>query len=408
MNWTEVFRLAFDAIFANKLRSGLTLLGVIIGIFSVTVVATLLEGANSYVSEKVSSFGAGTLQVVKASFQGFGNFEKFLKAFNQNPDLTREDMEALREQVTLAQAIGATDGSSAPIRYGNTELTGVGIQGVTGNFTQLSMVEPASGRYFTDFDDENRRYVCFLGQDVAKGLFPATDAVGHDIRIGNNVFNVVGVCKPLGTFFGQSQDNFVQIPLGTYLKIFGSRRSLSLFVKPKDKVDPLKVEDQLRVIMRSRHHLKPGQDDDFSIVNDETTQELFTTLTGAVAAVALPITGISLLVGGIVIMNIMLVSVTERTREIGIRKSVGARQRDILAQFLAESALLSGLGGLIGLTSAYTVMRIVSAFSSLPVALPLWAVATSLLVSTAVGLFFGIYPASRAAKLDPIQALRAE
>jgi putative ABC transport system permease protein len=409
MSWIETLRLAYEAIRAHKLRSFLTLLGIIIGVASVTAVATVIEGFSGYVNEKVAAYGAGAFQVEKASFQGFGNFEKFLKAIQKNPDLTIEDMYALRERVTLAEQIGAQDGSARTLRVAGNELGNVGIQGVTANFPSFSTLEPATGNFFTDFDEERRAAVVFLGSDVAKSLFPDGNAVGQQIKIGNDPFQVVGVAKPLGTFLGQSQDNFAQIPLSTFQKLFGKQqRSLTLYVKPKKSAASESVEDQVRLALRARHKLDFNDDDDFSITTDQATQGFFGTLTATISAVVLPITGISLVVGGIVIMNIMLVSVTERTREIGIRKSLGARRRDILRQFLAESVLLSLVGGLIGLTFAYSVMKLISALTSLPVALPIWAVLAAVAVSSSVGLFFGIYPANKAAKLDPIQALRAD
>ncbi len=408
MSWYEVFRLALDAIWAHKLRSFLTLLGIIIGVASVTAVATVIEGFSEYVNEKVAVYGTGALTVEKAAFQGFADFEKFLRALQRNPDLTTEDLRALRERLTLADEVAAQDGSAADVRYGNTVVPTVGIQGVTANFNDLSTVELAQGRVISPFDEEHRRAVCVLGADVAKELFPRGDAIGKTVKLGRDPYEVIGVAKPLGTFLGQSQDNYVQIPLSTFHKAYGEQRSLTLYVRPRRGVPTELVEDEIRAILRTRHHLSPSEEDDFSITSDPATQGIFTTLLATVSAVVLPITGISLVVGGIVIMNIMLVSVTERTREIGIRKSLGARRRDILRQFLAESALLSLIGGIIGLVLAYLVMLVVSHFSGLPVALPFWAVALALVVSGSVGLFFGIYPASKAARLDPIQALRAD
>jgi putative ABC transport system permease protein len=312
--------------------------------------------------------------------------------------------------VTLADEIGAQDGGSKSVKYGNISLDGVGVQGVTPNTFVLSNVEVAQGRFISDFDEAGRKNVCFIGSDVADGLFPQVDPLGKDIKIGADTFMVIGVAKKLGSVLGQSQDNFIQLPLSAFFKAFGTRSSPTFLIKVRARpgVPPEKVQDQVRLVMRTRHKLNYQQPDDFSIATDEVTEQLFGTITGTVAAVAFPVVGISLVIGGIVIMNIMLATVTERTREIGLRKSVGATRRDILIQFLVESAILSALGGIIGLSLAVLIMSIIGRFAPVPVAIPLWAPAVAIGVSTLVGIFFGMYPANRAASLDPITALRAE
>lgn len=404
----EAANIAIASILSHKLRSFLTLLGVIIGVAVVTAVATVIEGANVYIEEKVATLGSGVFRIQKAAETGFGNFEKFLEALRKNPDLLVDDLEALRAQVTLAEQIGAQTGTSQTVRYGNVSLEGIGVQGVTPNITSLSLLEVAQGRFITDFEDQDRRNVCFLGSEVATGLFAALDPIGKEIRIGRDVYTVVGVAKALGAVMGRSQDNFIQLPLSTFLKSFGQRRSLVFVVRGKEGVPSEAVQDQVRVVLRTRHKLNYEQPDDFSIVTDEVTEQMFEQITGTVAAVAFPVVGISLVIGGIVIMNIMLATVTERTREIGIRKSLGATRRDILVQFLVESAMLSGLGGVIGLLLAIAVMTVVGKFAPVPVAVPFWAPAIAITVSTLVGVFFGLYPARRAAGLDPIVALRAD
>ena len=408
--YVEAAKIALASIMAHKLRSFLTLLGVIIGVAVVTAVATVIEGANVYIKEKIATLGSGVFTVQKASITGFGDFQKFLEAFRKNPDLTVDDLAALREQVTLAEQVGAQDGGSKPVKYGSTTLESVGVQGVTPNTILLSNVEVAQGRYISEFDDQSRRDIAFLGSEVAEGLFPDTDPIGKEVKIGRDLYTVIGVAKKLGSVLGQSQDNFVQVPLMTFFKSFGKRSSptFRLIVRARDGVSSEKVQDQVRVVMRTRHKLDYNQPDDFSIATDEVTEQLFGTITGTVAAVAFPVVGISLVIGGIVIMNIMLATVTERTREIGIRKSLGATRRDILVQFLIESAMLSGLGGLIGLLVAVTLMTIVGRYAPVPVAIPLWAPVIAITVSTLVGIFFGMYPANRAARLDPITALRAD
>jgi putative ABC transport system permease protein len=408
--YVEAAKIAMSSIMAHKLRSFLTLLGVIIGVAVVTAVATVIEGANVYIKEKIATLGSGVFTVQKASITGFGDFQKFLEAFRKNPDLTVDDLAALREQVTLAEQVGAQDGGSQLVKRGNVTLESVGVQGVTPNTILLSNVEVAQGRYISDFDDQSRRDIVFLGSEVAEGLFPDTDPIGKEVKIGRDLYTVIGVAKKLGSVLGQSQDNFVHLPLMTFFKSFGKRSSptFRLIIRARDGVTSEKVQDQVRVVMRIRHKLDYNQPDDFSIATDEVTEQLFGTITGTVAAVAFPVVGISLVIGGIVIMNIMLATVTERTREIGIRKSLGATRRDILVQFLIESAMLSGLGGVIGLLLAVTLMTIVGRYAPVPVAVPLWAPVIAITVSTLVGVFFGLYPANRAAKLDPITALRAD
>jgi len=408
MTLVEAIRVALSSILAHKLRSFLTLLGVIIGVAVVVAVATVIEGANAYVAEKIANLGSDVFLIEKASIQNLGDFEKYLNALRKNPDLTLDDENALRANLKLAQEVGASAASSAIVKYGNQVSEGVSLMGYTPNMINMSSTQIDSGRFITEFDDDNNRMVCFIGSQVAKEVLPGIDPIGKQIKVNNLLFQVIGVAREQGSVLGQSQDNFVIIPLSTFLKMFGSRRSIAIRIKAGDGIPIEDAQDEARMIMRARHHLDYHLEDDFSIVSSDTTRQLFGQIIGAVAAVALPITAISLIVGGIVIMNIMLVSVTERTKEIGIRKSMGARHRDILLQFLIESVTLSGLGGIIGLLFAYFTMKIVAQLTPVPAALPLWAAALAIIVSSSVGLFFGIYPANKAARLDPVEALRAE
>jgi putative ABC transport system permease protein len=403
----EAAAIAISSILSHKLRAFLTLLGVIIGVFVVTAVATVIEGANVYIKEKIATLGTGVFRVQKASMT-FGNFEQFQEAYRKNPDLKMEDLYALREMVTLAEQIGAQDGGARPVKYGNNAVEGVGIQGVTPNLIYLTNVEVVQGRYISDVDEDGRRPVAYVGAEVATKLFPTEDPIGKVIKIGNNEYTVIGVAKALGTVLGFSQDNFIHIPMSNYLKVFGSRRSLTFVIRAREGVPIAAVEDQVRLALRTRHKRDYNQPDDFAITSDETTEQTLGTITKTVASVAFPVVGISLVIGGIVIMNIMLATVTERTREIGIRKSLGATRRDILVQFLVESAMLSMMGGILGLLMAIVVMTILGIYVPVPVAIPFYAPIIAIGVSTLTGLFFGIYPANRAAKLDPITALRAD
>src|ERR1041385_4897152 len=356
--YVEAAKIALTSILSHKLRSFLTLLGVIIGVAVVTAVATVIEGANVYIKEKIATLGSGVFTLQKASITGFGDFQKFLDAFRHNPDLTIDDLAALRATVSGAEQIGAQDGGSKSVKYGNITLDSVGVQGVTPNTLLLSSLEVEQGRYINDFDDDSRRDVAFLGSEVAEGLFPQLDPIGKEIKIGGDLYTVIGVAKKLGSVLGQSQDNFVQLPLMTFFKSFGKRSSptFRIIIRSRKDIQAEKVQDQVRVVMRSRHRLDYNKADDFSITTDEATEQLLGSIVNVVAAVAFQVVGISLVIGGIVIMNIMLASVTERTREIGIRKSLGATRRDILVQFLVESAMLSGFGGVVGLVVAVTLM----------------------------------------------------
>jgi putative ABC transport system permease protein len=403
----EAAAIALGSIWTHKLRAFLTLLGVIIGVFVVTAVATVIEGANVYIKEKIATLGSGVFRVQKAS-GNFGDFQKFLDDFRKNPDLKMEDLYALRENVALAGEIGAQDGGSRVVKYGNTAVEGVGIQGVTPNMIYLSNVEATQGRYITDADEDNRKYVAYVGAEVATKLFPAEDPIGKALKIGKDEYTIIGVAKALGAVLGFSQDNFVHIPMSTYLKVFGNRRSLTFVIRARDGAPLEAVQDQVRLVLRTRHKREYSQPDDFAITSDETTEQSLGAITSMVASVAFPVVGISLVIGGIVIMNIMLATVTERTKEIGIRKSLGATRTDILVQFLVESAMLSLMGGIVGLVLAIIVMTIVGQFAPVPVAIPFWAPVIAIVVSTLTGLFFGIYPANRAARLDPIVALRAD
>jgi putative ABC transport system permease protein len=404
----EAARIAFASIWAHPLRSFLTLLGIIIGVFVVIAVSTVIEGANAYVDEKLASLGSGVFLVNKASVTNLGDFEKFLEAMRKNPDIEIADVHALREEARTLEHVGAIDGRSGEVRNGEQIIEGVGIQGCTANMIYMSQNEPAAGRYISEFDDGQRRPVVFLGDEVATALFVHVDPVGQEVRVDGLPYTVIGVSKRIGSVLGQSQDNFVILPMSTYLKVYGARRSITISVKAREGVSLETAQAEVRTIMRSRHQRTFDQPDDFAIVNDQAIADLAGQITGVVAAILIPITLISLVVGGIVIMNIMLVVVTERTREIGIRKALGARRRDILLQFLVESVVLAATGGLIGVVSAYALISGAAAVLPIPAALPVFWSVLAVVMSAGVGLFFGIYPAYQASRLDPIQALRAE
>jgi putative ABC transport system permease protein len=407
MRFLEGIKIAFSSLRAHKLRSFLTLLGVIFGVMTVVAVAAVIEGFFRYVDRTVTAdLGANT--VILDKFGMITSFEDFINASRRNKDLTLADAEYLRERMTLAQDIGVQGFSTAEVRSPRDKMTGVNIKGNTPNMVNIDSTQPEFGRYINETDDEHRRNVALIGSEIADKLFGGREVVGREIKINGLPFEVVGVAKEQGSFFGQSRDDFIVIPLSTYQKLFGTRQSLTISVRGRDNVKLDEVQDQARMLMRARHKLAYNDKDTFGVITSDAINNFVQAVFGIVAAVALGVVSISLVVGGIVIMNIMLVTVTERTREIGIRKSLGARRKDILAQFLVESTTLSLIGGLIGLGIAYGISLLLVKFTPIPAELPVWAAALAIGVSSGVGLVFGIYPAWKAAKLDPIVALRAE
>lgn len=408
MPFVEALRLALAAILGHKLRSFLTLLGVIFGVATVIVVVSLVEGFNHYVDEKIADIGTNAFAVRKYSIDDFSSVEALNAARRRNKDIRLEDVEALRERGGAIADVGATADRLGEVKYGPTTLSRIHISATTANMADIQRIEAASGRYFIKGEDDTRRSVTFIGADVAEKLFPHSDPLGQTIRIDGHVFQVVGVGKTLGSVFGQSRDNYVAVPLSTFLALYGSRRSLSVSVTSTSEATYQDAIDEARTIMRIRHRLNPNDKDNFGIITPSAINELRDKIFGTIQVAAIGVTSISLVVGGIVIMNIMLVSVTERTKEIGLRKSIGARRGDILKQFLAESTMLSLFGGAIGISIAYALAKLVALLTPVPTALPWLAVTFALFVSASVGLISGVYPAWRAARLDPIEALRAE
>jgi len=407
MRFLEGVKIALASLRAHKLRTFLTLLGVIFGVMTVVAVAAVIEGFFRYVDRTVTAdLGANT--VILDKFGMITSFEEFINANRRNKDITLADADFLRERMTLAQSVGVQGFSGAEIRSPREKMNNVTIKGNTPNMVNIDSTQPEFGRYISETDNEHRRSVALIGAEVADKLFGAREVVGREIKIDGLPFEVVGVAKEQGAFFGQSRDDFVIIPLSTHQKVFGARQSLTVSVRGYDGARLEDVQDQVRMLMRARHRLAYNDKDTFGVFTSDAINKFVQAVFGLVAAVALGVVSISLVVGGIVIMNIMLVTVTERTREIGIRKSLGARRKDILTQFLAESTTLSLIGGLIGLGVAYGISMILVKFTPIPAELPLWAAALAIGVSSGVGLIFGLYPAWKAAKLDPIVALRAE
>lgn len=408
MPFLEALKLALSAILGHKLRSFLTLLGVIFGVATVIVVVSLIEGFNSYVDEKIANIGTNAFSVSKFSIDDFSSVEALNAARRRNKDITLDDAAALAGRGGAIQDVGAKEDIVGDVKLGSVNLFRVHISATTPNIAEIERIEVGEGRYFNKSEEDSRRNATFIGADVADKLFPTANPLGQTIRIDGRPFTVIGVGKAKGSVFGQPQDMYVSMPLSTFLAIYGSRRSINLSVTSTSPETYQDAVEEARVVMRTRRKLAPNDKDNFGIITPSAINELRDKIFGTIQVAAIGITSISLVVGGIVIMNIMLVSVTERTKEIGIRKSIGARRSDILKQFLAESTMLSLFGGAIGISIAYALAKLVATLTPVPTVLPLFAVTVALIVSASVGLISGVYPAWRAARLDPIEALRAE
>jgi putative ABC transport system permease protein len=402
----ETFRLALESLRAHKLRSFLTLLGVILAVTTLVTVMSVVTGMNTYVADRIANLGANVFLVDR--FGIITSEDEWVKA-QKRPLIRMEDYERLRNTMQTARAVAAEGDRSVEVRSGRVKMDNSKVMGVTYNFADVRNINVAQGRFLTQADDTHRSEVVFLGADVAKKFFPNVDPIGKMVNAETHSYQVIGVAEAIGTAFGQSQDNYLMMPLGTYNKEW-TRQSdwLTLFVQAPSAEMMLATEDEARMLMRAWRHLPYSAKDNFAILGSDSIMKLWHDLTGNLAFVAVALVSVFLVVGGIVIMNIMLASVTERTREIGIRRSLGARKKHILLQFMTESAVLASVGGLLGVVAAYAVVGLGRAATSIPMQTPLGAVLLSLGVSTAVGLFFGIYPAMKAAKLDPIEALRSD
>jgi putative ABC transport system permease protein len=406
ITFSETLKLSLDALRAHKLRSFLTLLGVILAVTTLVVVMSVIAGLNLYVADRVANLGANVFIVDR--FGIITSQDQWVKA-QKRPLLSLEEFERLRDNMKLATAVAAEEDHNLAVKSGDQVMENVMMMGVTPNFADVRNLNVAEGRFITPADEDHRTEVVFVGPDLVKKFFPNVDPIGKTVRVQNHTYEVIGVAEPLGSAFGQSQDNYMIMPLSTWRKGWHTNNDwVAIFVQAPSAELIEASKDEARMLMRAWRHLKNDAPDNFAILGSDSIMELWHQLTGNLAFVAMALVSVFLVVGGIVIMNIMLASVTERTREIGLRRSLGARKQHILLQFLTESAVLAATGGVIGLVGAYAVVFLVKAIFSFPMETPLIAVFLSLCLSTAVGLFFGIFPAMRAAKLDPIEALRSE
>ena len=411
MNFTETLKLALSAIWAHKLRSFLTLLGMIIGVTAFMVVLSILQGFNVYVDEKIAGIGSNSFTVRRFSFDDFKDTDTINAAQRRNKELSFDELDFIREHAQLIDKIGAKSGGGpVEIKHGDQSIQDISVSGVEPIIAQIEKTDIAEGRFFSESENNNSMRVAFIGTDVANKLFPQGDALGGEITIRGIPYKIIGIQTAKGTVFGQPLDSFVQLPIKTYGLAFGglTRNRAPYFeaVAKSDKVFNDAVEE-VRTLMRMKRKLEFGEKDNFGILTPDAISGLKDSIFGTTFLVIILVPTIALVVGAIVIMNIMLVAVTERTREIGIRKSLGARQNDILKQFLYESATLATIGGIIGLILAKAIGYIVSAML-LQTVIPWYAAVIAIGVCALVGIVAGLYPAWKAARLDPIEALRAE
>jgi putative ABC transport system permease protein len=407
LHLSEAISIAASSLWAHKLRSVLTLIGVVIGVAAVIAVVSLINGANQYVATKVFNLGADVFALSKQP-SIITNVDDFLE-FQKRKRITFDDYDAIRNECKSCKAIGASIGGRVETRSGLNSLKDTNLRAWTPQMPELYDVDLVEGRHTTEADLQSAAPVCVIGTDLVDNLLPGVDPVGKEIRWNNIACTVIGVGKKEGTSLGTSLDNWIILPLTTYLKEYGSQQdSLRVTARAGSAEKIQDSVDEVRQIMRGRHHLSYTSKDDFAIETSDSFLSLWKDISQSFFLVTIAIASISLVVGGIVIMNIMLVSVTERTREIGIRKAMGARRSDILLQFLIESSTLSVIGGAIGVILGVLAAKLVSLLSPLPSSVQLWSVIGGLAVALSVGLFFGTYPASKASKLDPVEALRSE
>ncbi len=413
----EGMRVALDSLRAYKLRTFLTVLGNIVAVTSVIAVVSLIDGADRYVRREIAEEGSNVLTLRRADeLQMLTNFDAFLESLH-NPEVTLADYRALRAaDIAGVERVAAHDGATAKVEAEGRSLSGMAIEGWTADYPFfLDRGRDTShdraledGRHFSPFEDEHSRSVCVIGADIASRLFRGESPLGKSVRVDGRHLEVIGVLQERAAALGGNPNRIVLLPLGRHLKIFGGERSLAVMLLVEDVSQVDAAAEEARSLMRVRHRLRPSESNDFAVTSSERIVAFWESISRAIFTALLLLVAISLVVGGVVIMNVMLVSVAQRTHEIGLRKAIGARRGDILGQFLAESIVISMTGGLLGIVLGFLLALVISWLSPLPYAVEPWSIVAGLAVTFAVGLFFGLYPANRAASLDPVEALRRE
>ena len=398
---------SYDSLRAHKLRASLTVLGITMGVATLITVMTLVEGANLYVEQKIANLGTDVFQIQRMPFTPT-DFNLIIRSLRYKR-VELDDMRAVAAGCRSCRWVGAQASATGRSTYLDRNLTDTNVIGQTPAMGQIDTRSIAQGRYFTEIEDQRSAHVCLIGQRLVEEFFPGTDPIGKSVRLAERDFTVIGTYERIGAVLGQEQDNFAVIPMNTWRRMRGQQFGVTINVRTGDSGRVFEqAQDEARLILRARRHVPANQEDDFFIGTKQSYIALWEKISSAFFAVFVMVSSISAVVGGIVIMNVMLVSVTERTKEIGVRRAVGATQHDILGQFLSESVVQCVLGGLAGVLAGFAVALLLRRFTEFPAAVKTWVVFLGVILSSMIGLFFGIYPATRAARLDPVAALRSE
>ena len=398
--------LALESFSSARLRTFLTVLGLTMGVATLIGVVTIIQGANAFVADKVANLGTGVFRIAKQSFD-ITDLEEYYRS-QSNPDFTLEDLQAVRARCADCGSVGATISARVQADYAGVEVSDVTLEGQTASMADISNRDLARGRYFNEAEDKGGARVCMLGSEVAARLFPTLDPLGRSVRVDRETLQVIGVFDAVGSVLGQNQDLFIVVPLNTFRRMRGLRSSITIEVEAGDSPRFERAQEQVRTILRSRRNIGPRDEENFYLGTAASYIALWETISASFVVVFTGVSSIAALVGGIVIMNIMLVSVTQRTREIGVRRACGARRADILRQFLTESVLQCLLGGVLGVSMGFLAALLLREGADFPARLELSTAVMGVAFAAVVGLFFGIYPALRAADLDPVEALRTE